>query len=179
MCEAFGVAASALSVIGFAGQILQGCQTVVTFLDQIKDAPDELRCFRAEVKIFQSILESFRATLFEIDDKSDQKVWEQALLVLDHSDETVAGLQKFIRKHGKGRVTKWKSVALAFQTAKLEKHLQRIDRAKGSIIAARMNATLWVLVLGPFDILRSLTTIACKITDYQALHTMRSRGYQA
>lgn len=43
--EALGVAASALSVIG---QILQGCQNVVQviFLDQIKDAPDDFRCFR-------------------------------------------------------------------------------------------------------------------------------------
>jgi hypothetical protein len=141
MAEAFGIAASALSVIGFAGQILQGCQTVSAFLDQIKEAPNEFQCFRREVKIFQSILESYRATLYKIDDETDRDVWEQAMLVLDHCDETVAGLQRLIDKRGESRITKWKSLGLAFQTAKLQKHLQRIDRAKGSIIAARTNAT--------------------------------------
>jgi hypothetical protein len=142
MAEPLGIAVSALGVIGFAGHILQGCQAVSAFLDQIKDAPDNFRCFRTEVRIFQSILESYRATLYQIDEKPDRDVWEQSMLVLSHCDETVVGLQRLIDKRGKGRVNKWQSLGLAFQTAKLQEHLQRIDRAKGSIIAARTNATL-------------------------------------
>jgi hypothetical protein len=64
------------------------------------------------------------------------------MLVLNHSDEAVTGLQRLIDKHRQGRVTKWKSMGLAFQTARLQKHLERIDRAKSSIIAVGTNATL-------------------------------------
>jgi hypothetical protein len=143
MCEAFGVAASVLGVVGFAGQILQGCQNVVSFLDQIQDAPKDFQYFRTEVRIFQSILESYRTTLNEIESSSDRDVWEQSRLVLDYSDEAVAGLQKLINKHERV-MPKWKSIGLAFQSATLEKHLRRIDRAKGSLIAAQTNGTLSV-----------------------------------
>jgi hypothetical protein len=143
MTEAFGIAASALSVIGFAGQILQGCQSVVTFLDQIKDAPDDFRCFRTEVRIFQSLLKSYRDALYEVEDSNDHDLWEQSMLVLAFSDEAVSGLQKLIKKYE--RITApWRSIGLAFQTVKLEKHLGRVNRAKETLIASRTNKTLSV-----------------------------------
>jgi len=39
MAEAMGIAASVVGIVGFAGQVLQGCQIVRTFLDDFKDAP--------------------------------------------------------------------------------------------------------------------------------------------
>jgi hypothetical protein len=43
MAEVVGIVGSALSIVSFAGQILQGCQNIRTFLDAINDASDDLR----------------------------------------------------------------------------------------------------------------------------------------
>jgi hypothetical protein len=67
MAEVIGIVGSALGIVSFAGQILQGCQNIRTILDSVNDASDDLRLFRSEVKIFLSLLESFRATLAEVD----------------------------------------------------------------------------------------------------------------
>jgi hypothetical protein len=39
MAEAIGIAASVIGIVGFAGQVSQGCQIISTFLDDFKDAP--------------------------------------------------------------------------------------------------------------------------------------------
>jgi hypothetical protein len=58
MAEVVGLVGSALGNVGFAGQILQSCQNIRTFLDPVDDAPDDLRVFQTEGKIFLSVLES-------------------------------------------------------------------------------------------------------------------------
>jgi len=45
MAGHLGTIASVLGIIGFAGQIMQGCQIASAFFNQIKDAPDDFRCF--------------------------------------------------------------------------------------------------------------------------------------
>ena len=67
MAEVVGIVGSALGIVSFAGQILQGYQNIRTFLDSVTDASDDLRIFRTEVKIFLSLLKAFRATLEQVD----------------------------------------------------------------------------------------------------------------
>lgn len=56
MAEAIGIAASVIGIAGFAGQVLQGCQIISTFLDDFKDAPAYIDDLKAILQAFQTSL---------------------------------------------------------------------------------------------------------------------------
>lgn len=141
MAEVLGITASTLSIVGFAAQILQGCQTICAFLDSLKDAPDDLRLFRAEVKMFHSLLESYRAALADGDESLGSERWDLARLALDYSDEAVSELQK-LAGHTGDKQSMWKDVKAVLRKEKFSKHLGRIEKAKGYILASRTNMSL-------------------------------------
>lgn len=140
MAEALGIVASALSIVGFAGQILQGCQNICTFLDSFNDAPHDLRLFRTEVKMFHSLLESYRAALAEDDESVESERWDIARLALDYSDEAVSELQKLVEYSDKQ--SRWKNIIAVLRKDKFVKHLGRLEKAKGYILASRTNMAL-------------------------------------
>jgi len=141
MAESLGIVVSALGIISFAGQILDGCASICTFLDSIKDANDDLRLFRTEVKLFHSLLESYRITLAEIDESSAER-WQLARLALDYSDEAVTEIKKLMRWDGCCKQSRWCAVVRVLRKEKFTKHLNRIERAKAYIIASRNNMAL-------------------------------------
>ena len=142
MAEVVGIVASAMSIVSFAGQILQGCQNVRTFLDSIKDATDDLRLFRTEVKLFHSLLKCYRVTLAEVDWSVESERWDLARLALDYSDEAVAELAKLVEEYDGSKKIRWKDIKTVMRKDKFEKHLRRMERAKGYIIASRTNMAL-------------------------------------
>ena len=142
MAEVVGIVASALSIVGFAGQILQGCQNVRTFLDSVNDASDDLRLFRTDVKIFLSLLESFRTTLAQADWSVEAGRWDLARLALDYSHEAVTGLQNLVNEYDRRKPSTWNDIRLVVRKSKFEKHLGRIEKAKGYILASRTSLSL-------------------------------------
>lgn len=142
MAEVVGIVGSALSIVGFAGQILQGCQNIRTFLDSVNDASNDLRLFRTEVKIFQSLLEEFRVTLSEVDWSGEPERWELVRLALDYSDEAVTELQSLVNEYDSRKPGRWNDVRMVIRKGKFEKHLGRIEKAKGYIMASRTNLSL-------------------------------------
>ncbi|KAE9368127.1 hypothetical protein N431DRAFT_471493 [Stipitochalara longipes BDJ] len=139
MAEVFGVVRSALGLVSFAGQVLQGCQNVRAFLDAVNDAADDLRLFRTEVKIFLSLLEEFKTTLAQVDWSVEAERWDLACLALDYSDEAVTGMQTLVNEYDSRKPGRWNDVKLAMRKGKLEKHQGRIEKAKGYILASRTN----------------------------------------
>ena len=142
MAEVVGIVASALSIVGFAGQILQGCQNVRTFLDSVNDASDDLRLFRTDVKIFLSLLESFRTTLAQADWSVEAGRWDLARLALDYSHEAVTGLQNLVNEYDRRKPSTWNDIRLVVRKSKFEKHLGRTEKAKGYILASRTSLSL-------------------------------------
>jgi hypothetical protein len=146
MAEVVGIVGSALGIVGFAGQILQGCQNIRTFLDSVNDASDDLRIFRTEVKMFLSLLEAFRATLEQVDWSGEAERWDMARLALDYSDEAVTSLQSLVNEYDRRKPGTWNDVRMAMRKWKFEKHLGRIEKAKGYILASRTNLSLYALI---------------------------------
>jgi hypothetical protein len=83
MAELFGLGASAIAFIGLAGQILQGCQYVRDLIDNIQDAPDNLRHYHTEIASFRSAVLGFQEVLQAIKPFARiENSAEQALLAL-------------------------------------------------------------------------------------------------
>ena len=59
--EAVGLGASVLTFVGLAGTILQGCVSLRSILDDVKDAPTDLRALKRELAIFESYLDGFQS----------------------------------------------------------------------------------------------------------------------
>jgi hypothetical protein len=100
------------------------------------------RLFRTEIKIFLSLLEQFRATLAEVDWSGEPERWDLARLALDYSDEAVTGLQTLVNEYDCRKPSRWNDVRLVMRKGKFEKHLGRIEKAKGYILASRTNLSL-------------------------------------
>jgi hypothetical protein len=145
MAEAIGLGGSVVAFIGLAGQVAQGCQYIGTLLDDIKDASEDLRSLRTEVKIFQLTLEIFRNTLQELADSGVAVEADgQALatkLALCYSEEALELLQGLLaRRKDTGRM--WGKIRFASAKSKCAKHVSRIERAKGYIEAAHAGILL-------------------------------------
>jgi len=142
MAEVVGIIGSAFGVIGFACQIIQGCQNISAFLDSVADASDDLRLLRTEVKMFLSLLESFKSILAQIDWSDDPERLDLVRLALDYSNEAVTKLQNLMNEHGNGKQGSWESVKILMKKRKIEKHLGRMEKAKGYILASQTNLLL-------------------------------------
>lgn len=132
-----------VGIVRFAGQILQGCQNIRTFLDAVNDATDDLRLFRTEVKIFLSLIEEFKTTLAQVDWSVEAERWDLARLALDYSDEAVTGLQNLMNEYDSRKPGRWNDVSLVMRKGKFEKHLGRMEKAKGYMLASRTNLSLY------------------------------------
>ena len=115
MAELFGLGASAIAFIGLAGQVLQGCQYVHDFIDNIRDAPDDLRHYHTEISSFRSAVLGFQEVLQAIKPFARiENSAEQALLALQSGgnaiDESKAFLQNFEQS---GERELWRSIKLA------------------------------------------------------------------
>jgi len=141
MAEPLSIVVSALGIISFAGQIVEGCSNICTFLDSIHDATDDLRLFRTEVKLFYALLESYRETLAEIDEPYGER-WQLARQALEYSYEAVTDIQKLVNMDAVSSSSRWKHVLCVLRREKFIKHLNRMERAKAYIIASRNNMAL-------------------------------------
>jgi hypothetical protein len=61
---------------------------------------------------------------------------------LDYSDEAVNELQSLVDEYDGRKPGKWNDVRLVMRKGKFEKHLGRIEKAKGYILASRTNLSL-------------------------------------
>jgi hypothetical protein len=144
MAEALGLAASAASFVGLAGQILQGCQNIRTFLDDVKDASSDLQNLSQEVIAFESGLTTFKQLLdrIERDGYDISYTAEQVTQALNYSDQAVQGLQKLISKYKEGGLTLWRQVGVAFRKDKLEKRSRSLEKAKLHLLITQVNINL-------------------------------------
>ena len=94
------------------------------------------------MKIFLSLLESFRATFAQADWSGEAGRWDLARLALDYSDVAVTELQSLVDQYDSRKPGRWNDVRLVMRKGKFEKHLGRIEKAKGYILASKTNLSL-------------------------------------
>jgi hypothetical protein len=134
MAEAIGIAASVVGIVGFAGQVLRGCQTIRTFLDDLEEAP-------AYIEDLRTILQAFQASLATFVSKgSDEETdGEDLRLALQYSDKCIQKLQSIaddLQGVGSGRrasfvFIRWKS--------KIMKEVENLRIAMALLNGAQMN----------------------------------------
>jgi hypothetical protein len=125
MAEAIGLGASVVAFIGLAGQVIQGCQYTHTILDDVKNAPDDIRSLHTEINLLDRTLETF----------NHEVIGAETKLALDYCEEAMAGLLKLILKIRKTG-NSWSQIKFAFSKDKISKHISRVERAKGYISTA-------------------------------------------
>ncbi|CAG8971653.1 hypothetical protein HYALB_00003121 [Hymenoscyphus albidus] len=142
MAEAISLGASIIAFIGLAGQIAQGCSYVRTLIDDIDDAPDDMRGLQREIRLYEGTNETFREALSNLEESgipTQQSSYVQ--LALKFGNETLSNLTEFIeRKTKSGR--RLGQVRFAFGKGKCAKHAEQIERAKEFLSMAQAGIIL-------------------------------------
>ena len=144
MAELFGLSASAIAFIGLAGQVLHGCQYVHDFLDNIRDAPDDLRHYHTEISSFSSAVLGFQEVLQAMKPFARiENSAEQALLALQSGGTTIDESKAFLQKVERfGERELWRSIKLARKRSELAKYVARLGEAKVNILLAQSQVNL-------------------------------------
>ncbi|KAE9369879.1 hypothetical protein N431DRAFT_511773 [Stipitochalara longipes BDJ] len=134
MAEAIGIAASVIGIVGFAGQLLQGCQIVRSFLDDMKEAP-------AYVEDLRTILRAFQASLAAVVSKfnDEDTGGEDLRLALEYSGKCIRSLKVIVDNlQGANSVLKI-SFAVVRWKSKIIKEVENLKMAMALLNGAQMN----------------------------------------
>jgi hypothetical protein len=136
MAEALGVAGSVVSFIGLAGQIAQGVNYLYNFFDSVQDAPSDIRLLVEELKALGDVLD-------EVDgDQIDTAPLQTALQRCKDVIRDLEGLvqkSKLTSEQSKTRKL-WSQMGTAFRNEKFRKYIERLERAKTTVLYARLQA---------------------------------------
>jgi hypothetical protein len=146
MAEVFGIAASVVSLVGFAGQILQGCQIVRTFLDDVKEAP-------AYIEDLKTILQAFQASIATIISKlsDDDPGSDELRLALQYSGKCTQSLQEIVQNlQGATRGLRV-SLAVVRWKGKIMKEVENLKTAMALLSGAQMNQVGTVLLVHRYE----------------------------
>lgn len=142
--DGLSAAGGVISVVGLAGQVLQGCSYLRNIYDDAKDSPCELRLLRMELTIISGIVESMRNDPQTSSIQNGHHPAEGALLFCD---ETLTKLRRIVEKYGvvtgTSKRRRWgKGLAMAMSADKIKKHVERLDRAKDHLLAIQSTTEL-------------------------------------
>ena len=134
MAEAIGIAASVVGIVGFAGQVLQGCQIARTFLGDFKDAP-------AYIDDLKAILHAFQASLTTLISKYSDEApgGEDLRLALEYSGKCIQRLQAIIDNLQRVRPGHKVSFAFVRWKSKIMKEVENLKMAMALLNGAQMN----------------------------------------
>ena len=136
MAEALGVAGSVVSFIGLAGQVAQGVNYLYNFFDSVQDAPSDVRSLAGELKILSDIL---------VDVHGDGDHTATLGAALQRCKEVVGDLESLVQKskltseQSKTRKV-WSQMSTAFRNEKFRKHIEKLERAKSTLLHAKLQA---------------------------------------
>ena len=136
MAEALGIAGSVVSFVGLAGQVAQGVNYLYNFFNSMQDAPNDIKSLAAELKILGTIL-----------DEVNRDVVDSAALgaALQLCKDIVAELEGLVQKSNltskQSKVKRlWSQMSTAFRNEEFRKYIERLERAKTSLLHAKMSS---------------------------------------
>jgi len=139
MAEALGVTASAVGVIGFAGQLAQSAAFCYNFFKDARDAPQDVEKLLAELRDVTTLLQGV-AAIYSPRDSPDANL-EQALRQCQQAIKAIEAALRTVRISGsltKGRRW-WRQIKAALKRPGLAKHLESLGRSKATLVQACMN----------------------------------------
>ena len=148
--EAVGAAGSVLSIIGFAGQILQGLTFLCGFFGDIHDAPDDIGALVNELKALELIVNRINVIIAQTGSSASSIALTPSSLnppasvgelkpTLDLCQFWVSKLRSLIvRYEPTGKPSKarkgWNNFNVAFRNKKFLKYTDGLQRAKSSLL---------------------------------------------
>jgi hypothetical protein len=103
MTDPLSLGAFAVAFIGIAGQVLQGCQYICNFVDDVREVPDDLNYFRAEIKGFRAAILGFQRILQRFEYSTNlETVAEQIRLAFNSASLAINQLKILTEKYENG-----------------------------------------------------------------------------
>ena len=134
MAEAIGIAASVVGIVGFAGQILQGCQIVRGFLDDFKEAPAYVQDLRTILQVFQASLTTLISKL-----NNEGAGSEDLRLALEYSRKCLQRLQVIVENLQGVGSSRRASFAFVRLKSRILKEVDNLRTAMLLLNGAQMN----------------------------------------
>jgi hypothetical protein len=143
MAEVLGLGASAVAFTGLAGQILQGCHYICHFIDNIRDAPDDLKHYNLEINGFRSAVLGFQEILRDLGYSPEMKSSvKHAMQALESGSSLIKELQLLLRKYeNDGTRDLWKDLKFA-RRSDFEKCVKKLEESKADILLAQSRINL-------------------------------------
>ncbi len=133
MAEAFALGGTVVSVVGFAGQVLQGCLTIRAFLDDLKDAPVYIENLKSILAIFEASLTNLKSTLSEDDASVELRP------ALEYSDKCIRDLEGTIRKLRDGGPCWKRNLSAVRWKSQIMKQVENMKTARALLTGVQMN----------------------------------------
>jgi hypothetical protein len=144
MTDPLSLGATAVAFIGIAGQVLQGCQYICDFVDDVREAPDDLLYFKTEIRGFRAAVLGFQRILQQFEHSANlETVAEQIGLALNSASLAINQLKTLIEKYEhNGKWDWWRDLKIARKKAQFVKCVENLGRAKADIALAQSSAVL-------------------------------------
>ena len=158
MAEVLGVAASAISVAAFAGQLAKTSAYLYTLFRDCQSAPREIERLSTELRLVNSILNTIQSSF------SDSHPDPNLALALKHCDSIVNELSSIVATLGPVQGAKKKQILLkrlraTLKLPELAKHATSLERAKLMLMQCCANSTRYLIKRSAcFGTARLLTT---------------------
>lgn len=133
MAEAFALGATVVSVMGFTGQVLQGCLAIRAFLDDLEDAPVYIEDLKSILDVFEASLTNLKSTL------SEENASVELRPALEYSDKCIRDLEGTIRKLRDGGPGWKKNLSAVRWKGKIVKQVENLKTARALLTGIQMN----------------------------------------
>jgi hypothetical protein len=145
---ALGLGASAVAFMGLTGQVLQGCHYICKFIDNVRDAQDDLHHYSTEITTFKSTVLGFQEVLRAIEPSAMiESSIQQALLALQSGSVAIEELKTPLRRYKHdGQRDWWKDIKVAQKRSQFAKCVGRLGEAKVNILLAQSRVNLSVFI---------------------------------
>lgn len=134
MAEVVGLAASVAGLVGIIGQLGKGVLLVKGFLDDAKDAPDNIRSLSAEAGLLSSAAQKTGRLLvmcqqdgLELDLEEEHKALKKYTNMVDNLG---AKFEKDVKKFGEGKGRWYERMKTAGRKKGLAEYMVAVERAK-------------------------------------------------
>ena len=134
--EALGVAAGAIGIVGFAGQILDGVRKLTEFCSDVRGAPKELSDLLAELQYLAIQLARLQpagtAVVGETQNDGDLEAYRRCQLAANDITSVVTHLESKLK--GSGTWCTWAAIRSVVKKEDLEKAFRKLERAKTTLL---------------------------------------------
>ena len=138
MAEVVGLAASIAGLVAITGQIGKSILFIKGFLEDTKNAPEDIRSLAYEIELLSSAAEKTNALLSKChDDGLDFDVEDEERGLKRYADmieKLKAKIEKDVKTFGRGKGHWWERVGSAGRKKSVEGYLRGVERAKTLVL---------------------------------------------